>query len=244
MQFNLLRLTVERSFRLALLATVGLASSQAASIQTVPPGVQAGQTYRLAFVTSTTTDATSTDIGVYNMFVQNLADSVADLAGLNATWTAIASTGTVNAVDNISWLSATDMIYGLDGTLVSDPSHLLFYDSNDAFFDAAIPTYEDGSAVTASQIVWTGTSRVGTNTQNGCCTAPMGSSTPFTGVTGTSNVTGAFAQNFDTVTATHLMYAISSEITAPAPEPGTTALAAFGLVALILTTRRQQAKQR
>lgn len=64
---------------------------------------------------------------------------------LGATWTAIVSTATVNAVDNISWQSATDEIYGLDGTLVSDPNGLLFSDSNDGHFDNAIPTDETGA---------------------------------------------------------------------------------------------------
>ncbi len=220
-----------------------LSRVQAASVTTVPPGLQAGDTYRLVFVTSTTMDATSTDIGVYNSFVQSVADSVSDLAALGATWTAIASTGAVNAVDNINWQSATDHIYGLDGTLVSGPGSLLFYDSNDAFFAEPIPTYEDGSAVTPSQVVWTGTSRVGTNTQNGCCTEPLGASTPFTGQTGTANVTGAFANNFDTNASSHVFYAISSELTAPAPEPGTVGFAALGVLALTLAARRKRSQR-
>ncbi|MBW2255762.1 MAG: hypothetical protein JRI25_14335, partial [Deltaproteobacteria bacterium] len=70
---------------------------------------EAGDTYRLVFVTSTRTTAESRDIAYYNAFVQDAADD-ADLGG---TWKAIASVqvsapvgadpgGYVNARDNTS----------------------------------------------------------------------------------------------------------------------------------------------
>jgi hypothetical protein len=209
------------------------------AVVTQPAGLQPGEAYRLAFVTSTTIDATSTDIATYNSFVQSVANSISDLAGLGATWTAIASTGAVNAVDNINWQSSVDQIYGLDGTLVSSPSALLFYDSNDAFFAEAIPTYEDGSPISPSQIVWTGTSRVGTNTVNGCCTDPLGSALAFTGLTGTANVHGAFVNNQDTNTSNHYVYAISSTLTAPTPEPGTATLVLLSATLCFAMRRRR-----
>ncbi len=226
-----------RPLAVALLAlTAALASAQAGTIDLIPPGLVPGDTYRLAFVTSATTDATSSNISVYNTFVQNLANAVPALDSLGATWTAIASTLSVNAVDNISWQSATDKIYGLDGTLVSGPTSLLFFDSNDGFFNAPIPTHEDGSPITAGVEVWTGTSRVGTNTVNGCCTEPLGDGgVSFAGLTGSANVYSAWVSNLDSDGNVHPLYAISSELTVPeqTPEPATSGLVACGVLALI-----------
>jgi hypothetical protein len=67
---------------------------------TVPTGLNPGDEYRLAFVTSTTRDATSSDITVYNGFVTASANAVTELALLGSTWTAIASTPTADARDN------------------------------------------------------------------------------------------------------------------------------------------------
>src|SRR6185295_18329111 len=92
---------------------------------------------------------------------------------------------------------------------------------NDGFFDAAFPTYEDGALVIASQTVWTGTSRVGTNTVNGCCTAPLGTNGPFAGVTGSANIFTTFVSTSDNNSNAHHLYAISSELSVPTPEPAT-----------------------
>jgi len=228
---------------LGILFAMGAISSSvyAGTIDTFPPSLALGDTYRLVFVTSATTDATSSDIGTYNAFVQDLANAVPQLSALSATWTAIVSTLAVNAVDNISWLPASDEIYGLDGTLVSGPSSLLFYDSNDGFFAAPIPTDETGTPVAANLVVWTGTSRVGTNTINGCCTAPLGiGGSSFGGVTGSNNVYATWVSHGDTDTEEHFVFAISSELTVPetVPEPGTIGMMACGIAVLGLALRR------
>ena len=82
-----------------LLLLAGLATSAAAQIITVPPELAPGAQYRLIFVTSTKTVATSPDISYYNGFVQAAADTVPELAALGP-WRAIGSTATVNARDN------------------------------------------------------------------------------------------------------------------------------------------------
>ena len=81
----------------------------------------AGDTYRLIFVTSTTTDATSTDISTYNAFVQGVADA----AGLgtssagSVTWSAVGSTATVDARDNTGTAGAGGSpILLMDGTTI------------------------------------------------------------------------------------------------------------------------------
>ena len=60
---------------------------------------QAGDTYRLAFVTSATRNATSTNINDYNSFVQGVANG-SSLGLSGATWKVIGSTQTVDARTN------------------------------------------------------------------------------------------------------------------------------------------------
>ena len=95
--------------------------SSAAPI-TVPTDLNLGDHYRLAFVTSTTRDATSSDIADYNAFVAGVAAGQPELAALGTTWTAIAATATVNAYDNTSTYPsyASPPIYRLDDTRLTD----------------------------------------------------------------------------------------------------------------------------
>ena len=67
---------------------------------TVPSDLNPGDPYRLAFVTSTTRDATSTNIADYNNFVSGVANGVTQLAALGTTWKAIGSTSADDARDN------------------------------------------------------------------------------------------------------------------------------------------------
>ena len=64
-----------------LFAAIALAQSTTASAQpiTVPAGLHPGDQYRLAFVSSETTQATSTNITVYNNFVNRYANLVPQL---------------------------------------------------------------------------------------------------------------------------------------------------------------------
>jgi hypothetical protein len=99
-------------------ASLFIASAQAAPIVT-PVGLSAGDTYRLAFVTSTTRDGLSPDIADYNAFVTAAANSQAVLASLGTTWSAVASTNDLtDARDNTDTNPASTgvAIYLLDGT--------------------------------------------------------------------------------------------------------------------------------
>lgn len=67
----------------------------------VPPGLNPGDPYHLAFVTSGTRDATASDIGTYNAFVQSEAKRSGSLvAGMGINWFVIGSTFSVAARDN------------------------------------------------------------------------------------------------------------------------------------------------
>lgn len=71
-----------------------------AQLQVVPPSLAPGARYRLVFVTTSTTDATSSEIDDYNNLAQSNANSIPELAALGAQWRAIASTAAINARDN------------------------------------------------------------------------------------------------------------------------------------------------
>src|ERR1035437_9485325 len=86
--------------------------------------VNPGDLFRLVFVTSTTTVATSPDISYYNSFVTNVADAVPELLALNATWTVIGSTSAVSAATNIG--ASNSGIYRLDGLEVAAGTAALF----------------------------------------------------------------------------------------------------------------------
>jgi hypothetical protein len=85
---------------LALACVVGTATHARAVPITAPPGLDPGDQYRLAFVTSTLRDATSANIADYNAYVTTVANAVPELLALATTWTAIGSTASVDARDN------------------------------------------------------------------------------------------------------------------------------------------------
>lgn len=125
---------------------------------------QDGDTYRLVFFTSTTRDATSSDIADYNSFVQNAANG-SSLNLASATWKAIASTATANAIDNTS-TAPTEADYGVsvflvDGTTLVATDYRDLWASNAGGFtpvalDNAIEKNENG--VFGSNVqVYTGT---------------------------------------------------------------------------------------
>ena len=66
----------------------------------IPIDLGMGDKYRLAFVTSTTRDATDILIGPYNDFVGGVAALVPELSALGTTWKVIGSTAFTDARDN------------------------------------------------------------------------------------------------------------------------------------------------
>ena len=90
-----------------------------------PSGLAAGEPFRLLFVSSGTRDATSTDIGDYNTFVQNAAAAGhTDIQAYSAGFRAVASTADVDASVNTKTLYTDDdkgpPIYWLGGAKLAD----------------------------------------------------------------------------------------------------------------------------
>jgi hypothetical protein len=127
---------------------------------TVPSGVPAGDQYRLVFVTSTSTPATSADIAYYNAFATNAASLEPALQSLGTTWTALASTATVDAYDNTNTdpMSLGVPIYNLAGQLVANSNPDLW----DGSLSASISYDEHGAPPLPGYTqVWTGTGSTG-----------------------------------------------------------------------------------
>ena len=194
--------------------------------------------YRLVFVTSGTTLASSSNIGYYNNFVTNAANAVPDLAKLNATWTVIGSTGTTNAITNIGASLATVGIYDLTGTLVANGTSGLFSGS----LLAPIDTTELGQTAPVLDpnfpgYVWTGSTE---NGRKGADPLGTGSSGNIGLDTATSSqwIYYGYLSGQAESTVPLPVYAISSEINT-VPEPGTTGLTVLGGTILLLAGRRK-----
>ena len=99
-----------------------------------PDGLGGGDQFRLLFLSSTKTDATSTDIADYNTFIRDLAATGhTDIQAYSAGFRAVGYTPAVDAQDNTGTNTNTDgagvLIYWLNGTKVAD-DNADFYDGD------------------------------------------------------------------------------------------------------------------
>lgn len=209
-----------RTFFRSTLAGVAAAAMMAgmanAAPVTTPLGLTPGDTYRLAFITSVTRDATSSDIADYNAFVTGVASGIAELAALSTTWTAIGSTEAVDARDNTGTNPFTDgagvPIYLLDGSTK-------IADDNADLWDGSIdnPLNIDESGNTLETLLWTGTTNFGTASGGDGFGGALGSI--FLGGTeqGDSSATGIFWIHIDDSPVDQneafSLYALSGELT-------------------------------
>ena len=209
----------------AAFAVAPLASS-AAPI-TVPTDLSVGDKYRLAFVTSTTRDATDTDITLYNAFVDGVANTVPELAALGTTWTAIGSTSSIDARDNTLTnpnVSVGDPIYRLDNTRIANDNADLW----DGIIIVPLLIGEQGLPVShPTDAVWTGTEITGIAQGLSEFGAASGVTNGFYPKEGPFWME-ADIELFDTPLP---LYAMSGPLTVIL-EPSSIALAAFGFLAL------------
>ena len=241
-----------RRFLLLAIALVLHGSATAAAVVTVPAGLGPGNQYRIVFVTSLGTDALSSNIGDYNAFVTGLANASPQLAALGTTWTAIASTETVDAIDNTSTpVSETGIpLYRLDGQRVADDNFDLW---NGGYPLHSISITETGAAAPLSMQtngverpwVWTGTSTDGTKAPFaflGVTTGPNADH-PVAGVAYDNeffNPNEWIALASSASSDQHSLYAISGVLTVP--EPSMALLGALGVLTLSAQACRRSAR--
>ena len=205
--------------------------------QYVPDGLSPGDTYHLAFTTSTVIDAYSSDIAVYNAHVQAAADAagigVGSLFG-DIQWKAIVSTGAISAFDNTNVQGA---VYGIDGRLIAvDAADL--WDSTIANDLHGLNEYGQYQNLS----MWTGS---GTSGVPPSASEALGASTPIFGGGGTSYGWISFGHRDPSFE--HALYAISQPFTVEAatvPEPSTFALLVVGGIGLVGYGLRGKRKQR
>ena len=131
-----------------------------------PFGLTPGDTFRLLFLTSTSRDATSSDIADYNTHVQTAAAGHLFIQPYNSHFTALGSTPATDARDNTATTTTADdtgvPIYWLGGDKVAD-DYADFYDRS---WDSGKVRDESGSLVSVPDgdtlWVWTGSNNDGT----------------------------------------------------------------------------------
>lgn len=225
-----------------------------------------GDQYRLAFYTSATRNATSSDINDYNAFVQNVAASSTAFPLLgNGTWKVLGSTPTVSARENTGTGNNTTLtnvpipIYVMDGVT------RIAVDSNDMWngftgssgSNIRIPGTNAGNIVYAPYLDENGGGDTGTNhgfdiftgsNANGTIRTPLGgTATNSSGVLisnrGASNAnnSGRVFIRFDNTAQTSNLrfYALSDPLTV-VPEPNSLALLSLGLVCLLIRSTRRK----
>ena len=114
--------------------------------------VTAGQSFRLLFVTSTTTQATSTSISTYNDIVKTLAATNSCFTTAQANqFRAFISTSATSAKSNTATTGTGERIYWMKGAKVAD-NYADFFDNS---WDSNAAKNESGSDQTGK--AWTGT---------------------------------------------------------------------------------------
>ena len=95
-----------------------------------PTGLATGDKFRLIFLSSTKSDATDTDIGTYNTFIQGLAAAGhTDIQSYSSGFRVVGCTASVDAVDNTGTTGTGVPIHWLGGNQVAD-DYADFYDGS------------------------------------------------------------------------------------------------------------------
>ena len=196
---------------LAAFAVVALPAAHLIAAVIPPIGLAPGSQYQLIFVTAGTHDALSSDITDYNTFVSNEAALNPSLP-TGVTWAAVASTDAVNA--NANALSGGLPVYNTAGQQEADAMTGIYGGS---LF--RVPSYDQYGNVQSSQ-VWTGSDQFGI----GFPTRVLGS--PDAAIVGISFLDDSswLVDSSQFTSGVRPLYALSSPITVPTPEPTTLTL--------------------
>ena len=197
------------------IAAIPAGAASASPIIVTPTGLVPGGHFRVAFVTSSTTNATSSNLSTYDSFVTTEANG-ATYNGAVITWQAIMSNSTTNARDHIGLTSSSTIpIYLVFGEKVSDGN--LWSGSLLHSIDQTIT----GSEILST--VWTDTESDGTYSsyiENEYHTVGLSSQRFTWSVGAQSSIYGTH----------HHLYGISEILSSPSavPEPSAVMLADLG----------------
>ena len=131
----------------------------------IPSGLGVGDSFRLIFLSSTQRNAESTDINVYNSFVQDLARAGhTDIEEHASLFRAVVCTSAVNAINNTGTTGTGVPVHWLGGAKAAD-DYADFYDGT--WDEEATVRDESGASVTiplahSTYVVWAGCENDGT----------------------------------------------------------------------------------
>lgn len=227
--------------------------AEASPVLTTPAGLSPGDHFRFVFVTDGSRDATSSNINDYNTFVTEQAGG-ATYNGKPIPWVAIASTPTVNAIDNVG--RTQDPVYLADGTKVTTSTT-----TSGLWSGGLLHAIDEDLTGKQSSLryIWTGTDPTGSATS----ATPLGTTTvvyqitppipfPQSSTFGISDPTKTdlswvLAGSFDTNNRLNSLYGISVPQTV-VPEPSSLwvvgTLTSAGLASGWSRHRRDQRRQR
>ena len=185
----------------------------------IPSDLDTGDQFRLLFLSSTDTDATSADIAHYNTFIQNRAAAGhADIQDYSAGFRAVGCTAAVNARNNTGTTGAGVPIYWLNGSQVAD-DYADFYDGN--WDDEANDKNESGNngpdTSQASNWPFTGCDHDGTEAVFGASSRALGASQVRIGRPNTPGTTDGPLSGDDVTTSSESrpMYGLSQVFEVP-----------------------------
>lgn len=230
--------TIRFAFLLVILLGASSASGRAATLINLPTpaGLSSGDKFRFLFLTAGTLSATSADISSYNTFVTSQAAG-ARYDGTTVNWSALVSTSTVDARDNVGGLNTNVPVYLVNGTKLA--GNLTTGTAANGLWSGVLLTGPDigitgtsvgGSAYTGSLANGTGKS----GNQAGASFTQYG--TPTSGY----QFGWAFSATAQPSSFALGLYGVSSELTvAPVPEPSTYAMGLAGLACSMWRRRKQ-----
>ncbi len=205
----------------------------------IPPiGLTPGSQYQLIFVTEDPSTAISFDITDYNTFVSGEAALSTELPA-GATWSAVASTDTVDA--NVNAPSGTLPVYNTAGQEVAAAGVGIYTGALNNLVD--YDQFGNEAAAAEANNVWTGSDFTGT----GIPGATLGGSGDAE--VGQVALDGTWLQLTTDIKVAEVaysrpFYALSSAITVPTPEPASVALALFAVAALAAVAIKKQRSSR
>ena len=190
-----------------------------------PSGLEAGDRFRLLFLSSTQRNAESADITDYNSFVQGLtAAGHAAIQPFASQFRAVACTAAVDARDNTTTMGTGVRIYWLGGAQAAD-SYPDFYDGS--WDEEVTVRNESGTAVTipnsaSTHSAWTGCEHDGTEGMNADGSIALGTTGPSIGIlnyTGTDRGPLNQEDGTDPKASKNYLYGLSPVLTVMPPTP-------------------------